>query len=367
MCDKKIILYSFTETGSRLQLFLMEHLREIQPDCRAYTLERYAGAAGLHPLPKGWKEEIGKYWGNAGFIFIGAAGIAVRAIAHYVKDKFSDSPVIVMDEAGRFVIPLLSGHVGGAVELAEQIASYTGGIPVITTATDVQKRFAVDVFAKKNNLTLSDRFLAKKISADILEGKEVGLYSEFFFAGCQACDKTVQRTVLSEIPEGIRICSSLQELSGFEHGICIAQCVPEQLQKHVLLLLPRNLYLGIGCRKGVSFLHIEKELQKLFLEKRIVKEQICAMGSIDLKKTEQGLLEYAKALEIPFSTFSAEELEQTGSVENVSEFVKSVTGVDNVCERSAMRLCMEGTVFQEKYCMDQVTASLVKGEIRIKF
>lgn len=354
MFDKKIILYSFTENGSRLQLSLMEHLREIQPDCRAYTLERYAaGAAGLHPLSEGWKEEIGKAWGNAGFIFIGAVGIAVRAIALYVKDKFSDSPVIVMDETGKFVIPLLSGHMGGAVELAKQIASYTGGIPVITTATDVQKRFAVDVFAKKNNLTLSDRFLAKKISADILEEKEVGLYSEFSFVG--------------EIPEGIKRCSSLRELSGFGYGICIAQCVPKQLQKHVLLLLPRNLYLGIGCRKGVSFSHIEKELQKLFTEKRIVKEQICAMGSIDLKKTEQGLLEYAKALGIPFSTFSAEELEQTGNVRVVSEFVKSVTGVDNVCERSAMRLCMGGTVFQEKYCMDHVTASLVKGEIRIKF
>lgn len=353
MFDKKIILYSFTETGSRLQLSLMEHLEEQQLECKAYTLERFADPAGLHPLSGGWKEEIGKQWGNTGFIFIGASGIAVRAIAPYVKDKFSDSPVIVADETGRFVIPLLSGHMGGAVELAKQISSYTGGIPVITTATDVQKKFAVDVFAGKNKLIICDRFLAKKISADILEGKEVGLYSGFFISG--------------EVPEGIHICSTLQQLAEFGHGICIAQCIPDFLQKHVLLLLPQNLYLGIGCRKGVSFQHIEKEIQNLLDQKKVVREQICEMGSIDLKKNEQGLLKYAEAFHIPFSTFSAEELEKTGSVNRASDFVKSVTGVDNVCERSARRLCADGAIFQEKLCMEQVAAALVKKEIRIEF
>lgn len=353
MFDKKIILYSFTESGSRLQLSVMEYLKGQQMDCRGYTLERFAGSAGLYPLAEGWKEEIGKYWGNTGFIFIGASGIAVRAIAPYVKDKFSDSPVVVIDETGSYVIPLLSGHVGGAAELAKLISSYTGGVPVITTATDVRKKFAVDVFARKNKLIIYDRFLAKRISADLLEEKEIGLYS-----GC---------SLSGEIPEGIHICGTLQQLAEFEHGICIAQCIPDFLQKHVLLLLPQNLYLGIGCRKGISFRHIEKEIQKMLDQRKVIREQICEMGSIDLKKNEQGLLEYAEAFHIPFSVFSAEELEKTGSVNIASDFVKSVTGVDNVCERSARRLCTEGTVFQEKLCMEQVTAALVRKEIHIKF
>ena len=77
--------------------------------------------------------------GEHALVFIGAAGIAIRAIAPFVKDKFTDPPVIVLDEKGAFAIPLLSGHVGGGVTLAKVIAEYTGGSAVITTATDVQK------------------------------------------------------------------------------------------------------------------------------------------------------------------------------------------------------------------------------------
>ena len=101
----------------------------------------------LQRLNDGWKQEIGASWGEHALVFIGAAGIAIRAIAPFVKDKFTDPPVIVLDEKGTFAIPLLSGHVGGGVTLAKVLAEYTGGRAVITTATDVQKKFAADVFA----------------------------------------------------------------------------------------------------------------------------------------------------------------------------------------------------------------------------
>ena len=108
-------------------------------------------------------------------IFIGAAGIAVRAAAPWIRDKFADPPVIVIDETARFVIPLLSGHVGGANELACELAAFLGAVPVITTATDRNGLFAVDLFAAGNGLVLTDRKMAREISARILEGKTVGL------------------------------------------------------------------------------------------------------------------------------------------------------------------------------------------------
>lgn len=351
MFDKRVILYSFTKTGSRQQLSLMEYMKESGIDCRGYTLERFIDSGELLPLQKNWKEELGNYWGAYAFVFIGATGIAVRAIAPYVKDKFSDSPIVVLDERGQFVIPLLSGHMGGAVELSEFISSYTGGISIITTATDVQKKFAVDVFAKKNDLFISNRFLAKKISADILEGKKVGFYSEF--------------EIMGEIPKELVVCSNLQELEKFEHAICISQTKIDEVGNHILLLLPRNLSLGIGCRKGVPFEHIKEQLEKVLMQRKIMKEQICEMGSIDLKKEEQGLLDLADYLNISFYTFSAEELRETGTVENTSDFVKSVTGVDNVCERAAKKLCEKGEVFQSKICMDRITIALVKAEKKI--
>lgn len=133
----------------------------------------------MEELTKSWKEEIGTVWGKEALIFIGASGIAVRAIAPFVKDKFTDSPVVVLDERGTFVIPLLSGHVGGAVELANLLAVHTGGTAVITTATDVQNKFAVDVFAKENGLVLTSREQAKNISVGILEKRKQEFYLNF--------------------------------------------------------------------------------------------------------------------------------------------------------------------------------------------
>ena len=90
-------------------------------------------------------------------VFVGACGIAVRAIAPWITDKLHDSPVLVMDEQGQYVIPLLSGHVGGANELAVRLAGELGAVPVITTATDLHGSFAVDLFAKRNDLWIHNR------------------------------------------------------------------------------------------------------------------------------------------------------------------------------------------------------------------
>ena len=130
-------------------------------------------------------------------IFVGACGITVRAIAPFVQDKFHDPAVLCVDEAGTFVIPILSGHVGGANRLAEFVAGGIGAVPVVTTATDVERKFAVDVFAKDHGLVITDRVLAKRISADILAEEPVGVFSDFGFSGWK------------KIPEGLfrdRLC-----------------------------------------------------------------------------------------------------------------------------------------------------------------
>ena len=122
----------------------------------------------------GWPDVCRK----RGMIFVSAAGIAVRAIAPWVKDKMTDPPVVSVDEATRFVIPLLSGHVGGANELARRIADWLGAVPVITTATDVNGKFAVDLFAAAYHMKIMDRKEAKNISAAVLDGKKIGVFSD---------------------------------------------------------------------------------------------------------------------------------------------------------------------------------------------
>ena len=189
-----------------------------------YALQLAAADAGVpyQAVPEGglseWTKEA--FLRDDALIFVGACGIAVRSIAPYVRDKFQDPAVVCVDEAGQFVIPLLSGHVGGANRLAEMVASGIGAVPVVTTATDVEKKFAVDMFAKDHGFVITDRKLAKEISADILAGEPVGVFSDFGFSAWK------------KIPEGLfedRICKrnlwvtvSGKEKRGFRRTVSCA-------------------------------------------------------------------------------------------------------------------------------------------------
>lgn len=350
---KKARIYSFTETGSSLARELCHPLERAGYACTGYTVARFAKQCGQKELTKNWKEEIGKVWGKEALIFVGAAGIAVRAVAPFVKDKFTDSPVIVLDEKGCFVIPLLSGHVGGAVELAAILADYTGGTAVITTATDVQNKFAVDIFAKENGLVLTSREKAKKISAGILEKKKTGILSEFPLTG--------------EIPPELTVCKTEEELAACQGKIVIRRSMPAKEIPGALYLLPSNLYVGMGCRKGVPETVLSQELSKVLEKHGFVSQQICAIGSIDLKKEEPGLLGVAESLGVKFCTFPAEELENIPTVGAPSEFVRRITGVDNVCERAAKKMCPKGKLIQEKICLDRCTVAIVSNDEEIEF
>lgn len=132
-------------------------------------------------------------------LFVGAAGIAVRAIAPHVASKANDSAVVVIDEAGRFAVPLLSGHLGGANELAQTVARAAGAIPVITTATDVRGVWAVDTWARCAGLAVSNPEAIKRVSARLLSGGRVALYSDMPISGQPPEGLTLRPTALGPI------------------------------------------------------------------------------------------------------------------------------------------------------------------------
>ena len=144
---KNITIISFTAKGGDINTKLIDILSEA--NISSYTLKKYLSDNRMKPL-EDLKETVKKHFSDDAIIFVGATGIAVRSIAPYVKDKFYDPAVLVIDELGRYVIPLLSGHVGGANELAQYIGGALFATPIITTATDINGAFAVDVFAKKH-------------------------------------------------------------------------------------------------------------------------------------------------------------------------------------------------------------------------
>lgn len=275
-------------------------------------------------------------------VFLCAAGIAVRSIAPWIVHKGTDPAVIVMDETFRYCISLLSGHWGGANALAHKLSRMTGALPVITTATDREEKFAVDLFARKNGLILTDWKLAKKISARILEGKRIALYSELMLEG-----KTPAELCIKE--EGICRSAGEREVGGppqeekpddtaFEGqpGIAVScRSAAQHLFEETLLLIPRIVVAGVGCKKGTSEEEIETAIGRCLEETGICPKALCAVASIDLKREEAGLVSWCGKRGLPFLTYPAQRLRREEGDFTKSAFVESVTGVSNVCERSA--------------------------------
>ena len=204
--DHCVQLHPRGDRAEQASVRAAEAAREEMP---GYAPEKFAGD-GIEPIPGEIREVIRDNWGERAFFFIGAAGIAVRYIAPFVRDKFTDSAVLVLDEKGRYVIPLLSGHMGGAVRMADEAAELIRAEAVHTTATDVQKKFAVDVFAKRNHLLITDRQTAKEISAAVLEGERIALFPEY--PGCR---------IEGNAPDELVLCGSREEASAFRYRIVV--------------------------------------------------------------------------------------------------------------------------------------------------
>jgi len=325
----ELSIISFTDSGRELAKEVGEFM---EPDA---TVRIYCKSAGWQEAKEGigvLKESISDWAGEQfeqgrSMLFIGALGIAVRAVAPHLKNKLTDVPVLVMDEKGQFVIPVLSGHFGGANELAGLIANRLGAMCAITTATDGRGLFAVDVFAKKNNLILYPKEGIKQVSSTLLAGKEVTIAVDGEYEGRLPAELTYRDMEEAAAKAAVSILVSPRRNRNI---------------KALLRLYPKAFLLGIGCRKGKSPAELERAVEKQLKDNDIPFEAVAGIASISIKKEEQGLLALAEKYGFPFYTFSEEELNQVEGDYSVSAFVKEQTGVGNVCERAAMAACGAG-------------------------
>lgn len=332
----KIELIAFSAKGAKLAAQMAFLLEEEGHSCQAFAPENYAVQTSVMPLQQtlsNWTEQA--FLHADALLFVCACGIAVRSIAPYLRSKKEDPAVLVMDECGHFVISLVSGHVGGANALAKVIAKRTGATPVITTATDVNRLFAVDTWAVENQMMIADFAATKAVSAALLNGQTVGFYSDF----------PVQGTLpngLAWMQEGkIGIQISLQSRPRFQ-----TTC----------WLIPRVLTVGIGCKKGVSKGKIEDVVKNALQGIGLYIENVRKVASIDLKAHEIGMLEFCKAYRLDRGFYTAENLERVSGQFSGSDFVKKVTGVDNVCERAAV-IGGERLILPKQVC-DGVTVAV---------
>lgn len=333
---------SFTEKGRILSWKITGFLNE------AHTAERFCFHTHTDEKSQSFDDVYAlaaKLFNTCdALIFVCASGIAVRSIAPHIRSKASDPAVIVIDDCGKFVIPLLSGHIGGANRLAQLIAENIGAVPVITTATDIGGRFSPDSFAKANGLVITDLDASKKIASAVLDGEKIGLLSEY------PCEN---------IPPEISLYKACKI------GIYIGTDDEKKPFETTLFLPPKNIVVGIGCKRGTSCEMIEAHVKACFEAAKISEERLCAAATIDIKFDEKGLLEFCQKRKIRLLTYSAEELMSVNGSFESSDFVLKTTGTDNVCERSVVRSGADPIL--PKTAKNGVTAALGELTVSIDF
>lgn len=344
----KISLFAYSKKGCETMEKVVSILEEKMLNCKTnackcFTIERFCDEKH-NLIEKPTENFYGKLFSESdALVFISSCGIAVRNIATHVRDKKTDPAVICIDELGNFAISLLSGHIGGANELTTEIAKGIGAVPVITTATDINHRFSVDTWATRKGYVIDSMKAAKAVSARILEN-EVYISADFSLG--------------EELPAGL-----IKGEAG-ELGIFVGYH-KNQPYDETLRIIPKNLHLGIGCRKDTPKEKIAFAVETVLAENNIDFRAVKDAASIDLKKDEAGLLKYCEEAGLQISFYTSQELAGVEGEFTPSEFVKSVTGVDNVCERAA--LLPSDKLIVRKTALDGVTVSIGAENMEVLF
>ncbi len=285
-----------------------------------------------------------------GHVFIMSTGIVVRLIAPCIASKTKDPAVVVMDEKGRHVISLLSGHIGGANRLAMAISEKLQATAVITTATDIHQVPAIDVIAVDNGLFIENPEAIKTISMAFLNQAPVYLHDPY-----HRMDK------VSELDNMIPLTqtSSRQDAGGATSPAVVIDdrlmCFPDPC----LILRPKSLIAGMGCNRNTSANEIHEFLVKNMDKFALSMNSLKCIATIDIKSDEAGLLEVAKSLRIPIRFFTREELSEIDSP-NPSDIVNKHIGVPSVCEAAAILASENGKLIVPKQISPNVTLAIAR-------
>ena len=334
----KTAVISFTENGRLLSVRIAEALRAKRFCFHKHSDENAESFTELSALIP---DIFGKY--NA-LIFVSSVGIAVRAAAPHIRSKLTDPAVVTVDDGGKFAVSVLSGHLGGANALTRCLADTLGAVPVITTSTDVHEKFSPDMFAKQNGLVICDIRAAKAAAAAVLNGDTVGVKCAYPHSG---------------IP------SELTECDCGDFGICISDSTDEKPFGTTLSLLPKNIIVGAGCKKGTPCDTIITHIMRIFSDNRLDIRRLAAVATIDIKSDEPGLNELCERFSLPLKTYTADELMNAEGDFAHSDFVEHTTGADNVCERAAV--CAGGKIIVPKTAGNGVTAAVAELPVYIDF
>lgn len=348
----KTAVIALTKNGSELALKLALQLDANVFIKQEFLKEYTIGTLSVFPIESTLSvlvEEIFSVYDA--FIFIMACGIVVRTIAPHIKSKTLDPAVIVMDEKGKHVISLLSGHMGGANKMATDIAKKIGGTPVITTSTDVNGVISFDVFAVENNCCIENIEDLKHISAELVNGGNV-----VFFTDCK---------LKGSIPENIKLIYDLstKEPEALKHRVILSNRIDLLMEgRTVLIIRPKNLIIGIGCKRDTTREQIKKAVGDFMLKNNKSIKSIKCFATIDLKKDEKGLLEFCHEMGLELRIIPRQEIESIEGYYTCSEFVKEKIGVASVAEPCSVLGSSMGRLICKKTAYQGITLALSEEE-----
>jgi len=332
---KKIAIIAVTEKGLEKALIIQQ---EFPKSLVVTTLSSTNGnISTISSISNYLKDNFEKL---DGICFVTALGICVRLIAPYIQDKNSDPAVISVDDLGRNVQSVLSGHKGGANDFALKVASALGANSILSTSSDVQNIWALDTLGDQFDWQTESSESMNKTMALFVNNKPTALLLDIKDKGTQNLEKTV--------PDFVTVFYSENDIdfSEFELFIAVSYKVYEAVIPS-LFFIPKVLSLGSGCSKQLDSQLFEDRLKQELASRNIHFSAIKNFGSIDIKANQQAYLDFAKNNEIPFSTFTNEEID-TVTVPNPSEMVQSKIGVDGVSESTAILLSGNNTILIEK-------------------
>ncbi len=321
-----------------------------EPDYKGGEVPESSRKSSIMYFQKPFREVFGSLFKEySALICVMATGIVVRTAAPYLKDKWEDPAVVVVDEKGQFFISLLSGHLGGANFLVEQLASKTGGQAIITTATDVCKKPAVEMLARSINCQAFPRENIKKINGAFVNGVKVKAFiekgltlPENFPLETEVFEPTTVAQLIEGQLTGEQLTKKQLTFPGNNKNesdperYCIIITSRQFPEKQILFLHPQNIVLGVGCKQGITSGQLISVIKKSFIEEGYSLHSLRKILSIDIKKEEKGLLEAAEILGVPIEFVSREQIRNLKEEVSHSDYVERVIGVGSVCEPAAL-------------------------------
>lgn len=310
-------IISVTEKGNTLANKLKEHLNAtmyLKTEIEDFKLYKVTEEAMLK---------------HKGLVFISSTGIAVRAIAEFLKGKDKDPAVVVVDLSNKYTISLISGHIGGANDLSIEVSKILNNIPIITTATDNLGIVAPDIIAVKNSLIIESLKKAKAIATLLVNEEVIGFKDD--------------RNII-DTPNGYKKIEKLEN-----NSVWITNKIFKDNDldnKNILRLIRKDIVLGVGCRRGIESNVLEEFVIKTLYENNIDYRSVIKIGSIDIKKDELAIIDLSKKLECTFEIFSKKEIIKIHNKFDGSDFVEKTLGVRAVSEPSVE--LMGGTIIVSK-------------------